>query len=99
MSQRVARMRAPRSVQLRSRSDDRLRDTGGDVRVFRDVPTTEGAKGHKVHKGVWRGFAAPKSLPKEIAAQYETAIKKIWDSEEFMNKRGFDMIYLGSAGF
>jgi hypothetical protein len=35
------------------------------------------------HKGVWRGFAAPKGLPKEIATQYEAAIKKIWDSAEF----------------
>jgi tripartite-type tricarboxylate transporter receptor subunit TctC len=41
---------------------------------FPDVPTTEEATGHKWHKGVWRGFAAPKGLPKEIAAQYETAI-------------------------
>ena len=40
--------------------------------------------------------------PAEIAAQYETAIKKIWDSaefKEFMNRRGFDMIYLDLAGF
>ena len=69
---------------------------------FPDVPTTEEATGHKWHKGVWRGFAAPKGLPKEIAAQYETAIKKIWDFKEFkdfMNRRGFDMIYLGSAEF
>jgi tripartite-type tricarboxylate transporter receptor subunit TctC len=69
---------------------------------FPDVPTTEEATGHKWHKGVWRGFAAPKGLPKEIATQYETAIKKIWDSaefKEFMNRRGFDMIYLDSAGF
>ncbi|KRR22465.1 tripartite tricarboxylate transporter substrate-binding protein [Bradyrhizobium retamae] len=46
--------------------------------------------------------AAPKGLPKEIATQYETAIKKVWDSaefKEFMNRRGFDMIYLDSAGF
>ena len=69
---------------------------------FPDVPTTEEATGHKWHKGVWRGFAAPKGLPPEIAAQYETAIKKIWDSAEFkdfMNRRGFDMIYQGSADF
>jgi tripartite-type tricarboxylate transporter receptor subunit TctC len=32
---------------------------------------------------VWRGFAAPKGLPKEIATQYETAIKKVWDSAGF----------------
>ena len=44
----------------------------------------------------------PKGVPKEIATQYETAIKKVWDSAEFkdfMNRRGFDMIYQGSADF
>lgn len=69
---------------------------------FPDVPTTDEALGKAWHKGVWRGFAAPKGLPKEIAAQYETAIKKVWDSaefKEFMNKRGFDMIYMDSAKF
>lgn len=69
---------------------------------FPDVPTTEEATGHKWHKGVWRGFAAPKGVPQEIVARYETAIKKIWDSQEFkdfMNRRGFDMIYLDSARF
>jgi hypothetical protein len=33
-------------------------------------------------------------LSKEIAAQYETVIKKAWDSDEFkefMTRRGFDM--------
>ena len=58
------------------------------------MPTTEEATGHKWHKGVWRGFAAPKGLPKEIAAQYETAIKTVWDSaefKEFMNRRGFGL--------
>ena len=66
------------------------------------MPTTEEATCHKRRKGVWRGFAAAKGLPKEIATQYETAIKKIWDSAEFkkiMNRRGFDMIHLNSAGF
>ena len=69
---------------------------------FPDVPTVEEALGHKWAKGVWRGFAAPKGLPKEIATQYETAIKKIWDSgefQEFMSKRGFDLIYMDSAKF
>jgi tripartite-type tricarboxylate transporter receptor subunit TctC len=69
---------------------------------FPDVPTVDEATGHKWHKGVWRGFAAPKGIPKEIAAQYESAIKKAWDSDEFkefMNRRGFDMIYLDSAKF
>ncbi len=69
---------------------------------FPDVPTVEEALGKKWFKGVWRGFAAPKGLPKEIATQYEAAIKKVWDSaefQEFMNKRGFDLIYADSAKF
>jgi hypothetical protein len=36
-----------------------------------------GGDGHKWQKRVWRGFAAPKGMPPEIGAQYETAIKKI----------------------
>jgi tripartite-type tricarboxylate transporter receptor subunit TctC len=63
---------------------------------FPDVPTTGEATGHRWHKGVWRGVAAPKGLPKGIATQYETA----WDRAEFkgfMNWRGFDMVYLDST--
>ena len=69
---------------------------------FPDVPTVEEATGHKWHKGVWRGMAGPKGLPKEIAAQYETVIKKIWDSKEFqdfMKQRGFDLVWMDSSKF
>jgi tripartite-type tricarboxylate transporter receptor subunit TctC len=67
-----------------------------------DVPTVEEAIGRKWAKGVWRGMVGPKGLPKELATQYEAAIKKIWDSadfQEFMKKRGFDLIYMDSAKF
>ncbi|KRR08341.1 hypothetical protein [Bradyrhizobium valentinum] len=43
----------------------------------------------------------PKGLPKEIATQYETAIKKVCDSaefKEFMNSAA-SMICLDPAGF
>jgi len=69
---------------------------------FPDVPTVEEATGHKWHKGVWRGMAGPKGMPKEIAAQYEAVIKKIWDSKEFqdfMKQRGFDLVWMDSAKF
>ena len=69
---------------------------------FPDVPTVEEATGHKWYKGVWRGMAGPKGMPKEIAAQYETVIKKIWDSKEFqdfMKQRGFDLVWMDSAKF
>jgi tripartite-type tricarboxylate transporter receptor subunit TctC len=69
---------------------------------FPDVPTVEEATGHKWHKGVWRGMAGPKGMPKEIATQYEAVIKKIWDSKEFqdfMKQRGFDLVWMDSAKF
>ena len=49
---------------------------------FPDVPTTEEATGHKWHKGVWRGFAAPKGLPKDCRAIRDRD-QKVWDSAEF----------------
>jgi hypothetical protein len=68
---------------------------------FPDVSPTGEATGHKWHKGVWRGVAAPKGLPKGIATQSRSR-SGLWDRaefKEFMNRRGFDMIYLDSAGF
>ena len=48
---------------------------------FPDVPTVEEATRPQVAQGrVARLWPARRALPKEIATQYETAIKKIWDS-------------------
>ena len=69
---------------------------------FPDVPTVEEATGHKWHKGVWRAIVGPKGMPSDIATQYETLLKKIYDSaeyQEFMTKRGFDVAWMGSAEF
>ncbi|RPI43988.1 MAG: tripartite tricarboxylate transporter substrate binding protein [Hyphomicrobiaceae bacterium] len=69
---------------------------------FPDVPTVEEATGHKWHKGVWRAIVGPKGMPQDIATQYETLLKKIYDSaeyQEFMAKRGFDVTWMGSADF
>jgi tripartite-type tricarboxylate transporter receptor subunit TctC len=70
--------------------------------ILPDVPTVEEATGHKWSKGVWRGMAGPKGLPKDIADRYETVIKKIWDSAEFQNfmkQRGFDVVWGDSKKF
>jgi tripartite-type tricarboxylate transporter receptor subunit TctC len=69
---------------------------------FPDVPTVQEATGHKWHKGVWRAIVGPKGMPQDIATQYETLLKKIYDSaeyQEFMAKRGFDVTWMGSAEF
>ena len=47
-------------------------------------------------------MVGPKGMPKEIATQYETLLKKVYDSseyQEFMTKRGFDVAWMGSAEF
>jgi tripartite-type tricarboxylate transporter receptor subunit TctC len=69
---------------------------------FPDVPTVDEATGHKWHKGVWRAMVGPKGMAKDIATQYETLLKKVYDSsefQEFMTKRGFDVAWMGSVEF
>jgi tripartite-type tricarboxylate transporter receptor subunit TctC len=69
---------------------------------FPDVPTVDEATGHKWHKGVWRAIVGPKGMANDIATQYETLLKKVYDSsefQEFMTKRGFDVAWMGSTEF
>ena len=70
--------------------------------VMPDVPTVKEATGSGWTMVLWRGMAAPKGLPADIAKKYETAFKKIYDSkeyQEFMAKRGFGAVWGGSAEF
>jgi len=64
---------------------------------FPDVPATVETTGHWWHKGVWGGFAAPEGLSQEIAAQYETMIRKVCDSAEFNEDNGKALKSLGLA--
>ena len=70
---------------------------------FPDVPTTEEALGHKWHKGVWRGFAAPKGLPPRRSPRSTRPRSRRSGTarsfKEFMTKRGFDVVYMDSAKF
>ena len=70
--------------------------------LFPDVPTLQEATGSNWKKGVWRGMVGPRGLPRDIAARYEAAFKKIYDSKEFqdfMISRGFEPIWADAAGF
>ena len=44
-----------------------------------------------------RGFAASKGTAKEVAAQYEAAIKQAWDSEELREFMKIDDADIGAA--
>jgi tripartite-type tricarboxylate transporter receptor subunit TctC len=70
--------------------------------AFKDVPTLKEAMGIDYSTGAWRGFAAPKGLPADIASAMTAALKKVNESaefREFMANRGFGVKWADGAGF
>jgi len=70
--------------------------------VAPDVPTVKEASGSSWTKGLWRGMVGPKGLPADIAAKYEAAFKRVYDSKEFQNfmrERGFGAVWMNAADF
>ena len=70
--------------------------------LFPNVPTLKEATGSSWGTGAWRGIAAPKGLPADIAARLEASVKKAYDSKEykdFMAQRGFGMLWGNSGDF
>jgi tripartite-type tricarboxylate transporter receptor subunit TctC len=70
--------------------------------AFRDVPTLKEALGIDYTTAAWRGFAAPKGLPGEIASAATAAFKKVNESREFldfMGSRGFGVSWADGPGF
>ena len=68
--------------------------------LFPNVPTLKEATGQDWITGAWRGIAAPKGLPADVAGRLEAAVKKAYDSKEykdFMAQRGFGLLW-GSSG-
>ncbi len=64
--------------------------------LFPNVPTLKEATGSGWVTGAWRGIAAPKGLPKDIATKLEASVKKAYDSKEykdFMAQRGFGTLW------
>jgi tripartite-type tricarboxylate transporter receptor subunit TctC len=70
--------------------------------AFKDVPTLKEAMGIDYNTGAWRGIAAPKGLPADIASKLTAALKKTYDSKEFkdfMSARGFGTVWGDAAQF
>ncbi len=70
--------------------------------AFKDIPTLKEAMGIDFTTGAWRGFAAPKGLPADMATKLTAAFKKIYDSKEykdFMGSRGFGTVWADAAGY
>jgi tripartite-type tricarboxylate transporter receptor subunit TctC len=69
---------------------------------FKDVPTMKETMGIDFEVGSWRGIGGPKGLPENVVKIMNAELKKIYDSKEyqdFMNGRGFTMIYRDAPGF
>jgi len=70
--------------------------------LFPNVPTLKEATGSDWATGAWRGLAAPKGLPANVAARLEASVKKAYDSKEykdFMAQRGFGILWGNSTEF
>ena len=70
--------------------------------AFKDVPTLKEAMGIDYTTGAWRGIAAPKGLPADIAGKLTAQLKIINEFKEFlefMANRGFGVRWADAAGF
>ena len=70
--------------------------------AFKDVPTLKEAMGIDYNTGAWRGIAAPKGLPADIAAKITAELEQINKSKEFldfMGGRGFGVRWADGPGF
>src|ERR1700716_3678275 len=70
--------------------------------LYPNVPTLKAATGSTWTMAAWRGIAAPKNIPAEARDKLVAAIRKIATSKDytdFMNQRGFGVIYEGPDEF
>jgi len=69
--------------------------------TYPDLPTLK-EQGIDWSLGTWRGFAAPKGLPKEVLDVLVPAFENVMKSQQFidlMDKRGFGRSYKGPQDF
>jgi len=70
--------------------------------LFPKVPTLKSETGSNWTMAAWRGIAAPKGLPKDVADKLTATVKKVYDSKEyqdFMAQRGFGIVWAGPADY
>ncbi|QDO99070.1 tripartite tricarboxylate transporter substrate binding protein [Ferrovibrio terrae] len=70
--------------------------------LFPKVPTLKSETGSDWTMAAWRGIAAPKGLPKDVADKLTAAVKKVYDSkdyQDFMAQRGFGIVWAGPEDY
>lgn len=76
--------------------------SGEKLEAFPDIPTLKDAAGLEWQTAAWRGIAAPKGLPDDVASKLTAAMEKVYNSQEFvdfMKGRGFGLIWKPGAEF
>lgn len=69
--------------------------------AFPDIPTLTEAGGPEWETAAWRTVAAPKGLPEDIQTTLADTMERVYNSQEFkdfMQQRGFGMIWAGPEG-
>jgi tripartite-type tricarboxylate transporter receptor subunit TctC len=70
--------------------------------MFAQVPTLNETLNINYSVGAWRGIAAPRNLPTEIANTLGAALKRAYDNrefQEFMGSRGFGTVWGDATQF
>ena len=71
------------------------------LQVVPDAPTLM-ELGYKIHIGTGRGFAMPADVPPAAAAQFETMLRRVYDSptwKEYAERNMFENIWMGRAEY
>ncbi|WP_431283753.1 tripartite tricarboxylate transporter substrate binding protein [Humitalea sp. 24SJ18S-53] len=76
--------------------------SGERLGAFPNIPTLKEAMGIDYSSGAWRGIAAPLNIPAAARTAMNAALDRVFKSQDyidFMNARGFGLLYADSAGF
>jgi tripartite-type tricarboxylate transporter receptor subunit TctC len=70
--------------------------------LYPNVPTLKAAIGSDWQMAAWRGIVAPKGIPADVRNKLAATVQKVANSKDyhdFMNSRGFGVVYAGPEDF
>jgi tripartite-type tricarboxylate transporter receptor subunit TctC len=70
--------------------------------LYPNVPTLKAAIGSDWQMAAWRGIVAPKGIPADVRNKLAATVQKVANSkdyQDFMNSRGFGVVYAGPEDF
>jgi tripartite-type tricarboxylate transporter receptor subunit TctC len=70
--------------------------------LYPNIPTLKAATGSNWTMAAWRGIVAPKGIPNDVRDKLAATVQKVANSKDyhdFMNSRGFGVVYAGPQEF